>query len=85
MHTKSEIEHLQGLVDDLRVVHGEVLETLEQTRTERDLLLKVLSFSNLFLASLDERIPANPEDMRCHLDRAILGHAKFRGQIRGQL
>jgi hypothetical protein len=81
MHVKSEIEHLQGLVDDLRVVHGEVLETLEQTRAERDLLLKVLGFSNLFLASLDDRIPARPEEIRCHLDRAIDGHAKFRGLL----
>lgn len=77
--TEVEAEYLQGIVDDLRVAHEKVLDTLTEMRVERDLLVKIAGVAGLYIEARNGLNEIDPVDLLAHLDRSILDYHQHTG------
>jgi hypothetical protein len=75
--TNPEAEHLLGLVDDLRVAHESVLDTLRDMRTEREALVKIATIAGLYVDARNGLNELDPSDLLAHLDKAITTHQEL--------
>lgn len=70
--TETEAEYLRSLVDDLRVIHSDLLEKLEATRAERDHLVQLATWAGLYIDARTGMTELSADSILEHLRRSLL-------------